>query len=90
MVNVRIRVQLGKKVVKINYAQGQHQGLVAVVPCPEIPFAECFGHGHLGNFLAVAKDAEFGPAFHDFHAPQYAGVAAFDTQTVIADNLFGG
>jgi len=86
---VGVGVQLGEKFLDTGFADGEHEGLAAIVTDAEVSLSERFGHGDLWDFLAIAKNAEFGFAAEDFAPSDQAGLPALHRQTVIAHD-FGG
>jgi hypothetical protein len=86
-VHIGVGVQLREPLLHGELADGEHEGHVAVVATAPIAIAELFGHGHLGQFLAIAEDAELGFAGKHLLATQQAGFAAFVHDAVIAEYL---
>jgi hypothetical protein len=84
---IRVGVQLGKELLNRGEAGGEHKGLVAVISRPEISGLEELGHGHLGHFLAIAENAEFGLACQDLFPAQEAGFPADAYVVIIKEHL---
>ena len=90
MLHVGMGVKLGKILLDVDHAEGEHPGLVAVVARAPVAFAEGAGDGHLGDFLAVAKDAEFGFSAQHFAPPNQRHLPRLVGGAVIFDDFIGG
>src|SRR6058998_610559 len=82
----------GKEIANIAMAKAcrPHERLVAVVAGAPVARAERFGHGDVGDLLAVAKDAERGVAAQHLGPADDACATAAVGQPVIGDHGFGG
>src|SRR5262245_10653960 len=67
-------------------ADGEHEGLVAVVAAAPVTLAEGPGHGQLRHFLAVAEDAELGLARQHLAAADEADLPAAEGDAVVVDD----
>jgi hypothetical protein len=67
--DIGVGVELGKKSLDVDYAEGEHPGLVAVVAGAPIAFLEGARDGKLGDFFAIAEDAKFGFAAETSRRP---------------------
>ncbi|MCU0320707.1 MAG: hypothetical protein MUE88_11640 [Flavobacteriales bacterium] len=86
-VHVGVGVELREPLLHGELADGEHEGHVAVIATAPIAIAELLGHGHLGQFLAIAEDAELGFAGEHFLATQQTGLAALGHNAVVAEDL---
>src|SRR5690554_7794186 len=68
----RFAIKQGKKVFWGGHACSQQKGLVAVVTRAPVALPELFGHGNLGHFFSISKNAEFGFPGEDFPACLHA------------------
>ena len=80
---IRICIQLGKKLLNRAHAAGKHKSLVAVITAAPVAILKHLGHGNLGNFFTIAKNAKFGFTGEYFFAANKAGLTAFEGQSVI-------
>ena len=88
-VRVGVGVELGKELLQGEQIERHHPGLVAVVAGAPVPFVEGVGDGELGEFLAVAENAELGFAGEHLAPPDDGRLARAVTQAVIRDDLGG-
>ena len=75
-VQVGVGVELGEPLLDVDHAEHEHPGLVAVVARAPVAFAEGARNGEIGEFLAVAEDAELGLAAQHFAPSDEGGLAA--------------
>jgi len=66
---------------------GEHKGLIAIIPGPEIAFFENLGHRDLCNFLPIAENTEFRLTHEDFLAPDNTRFTTFYRKPVIGKDL---
>jgi hypothetical protein len=85
--HVGMGVELREPLLHGELADGEHEGHVAVVAAAPVAVAELLGHGHLGQFLTVAEDAELGLACKHFLAAQQARLATLVYDAVVAEDL---
>ncbi|SRR5260221_6233145 len=83
---VGMGIELGEVFVEGGRADGEHEGLVAVVAGPPVAAAEGAGHGQLRHLLAVAEDAELGLAGQHFLAADEAHLPAAEGNPVVLEN----
>jgi hypothetical protein len=74
---------LGEEGVHVADAFCEHEGLVAVVTASPIAMLENFGHGHLGHFFTVSKNAKFGFTSEHLFSTDQAGLTAFEGDAII-------
>src|SRR5205085_1916649 len=82
-----VRIQLGKKLLNSQFANGKHKRLVTVITGPKVSFAEYFCHRDLSKFFSVTKDAKLSLAHENFPASDKARLPAFDSKSVIGQDL---
>jgi hypothetical protein len=80
---IGVLVMLGEELLERKQAEGEHEGLIAVVAGAEVSLFEGVSHGDLCDFLPVAEDAEFGFAGKDVLARENAGQAAAVRDAVV-------
>ncbi len=85
---VRVGVELGKKFLDAHHACHEHPGLVTIIARAPVTLAEGAGNGQVGQFLAVAENAEFCLATQDFTSTNQGRLPALIGQAVIAEDLF--
>ena len=66
MLDVRVRIELCEELVECGDAEGEHEGLVAVVAGAPVSAAERARHRQLRDFLPVAENAELRGSWHYF------------------------
>jgi hypothetical protein len=86
--DVGVGVKLGEEFGPPKFAECCHKGLIPVIAGTKITGFEGMSGCKLGNFLAVAEDAEFGSSTHHLASAQEAGVAAFTSQSIILQDFF--
>src|SRR5258708_13125452 len=85
---VGIAVQLSEEGADVGHPRRPHERLVPVVPGAPVARAERLGHRELGDFLAVAEDAEGGVAAQDLSPPADARAAAAVDEAVGGGDIF--
>ena len=83
-----VGVQLGKIRFHCSDAQGKHEGLVAVIPGPEVAWTEDPSKRDLWDFFPIPGHPEFCFAGQDLLAGQKARLAAQAANFKIAQNAF--
>ena len=84
---VGMRIQLSEHLLKAHDAKHVHPGLVAIVPRAPVSLAEDVPDGDVGQFLAVAKNAELGLSAEDLAATDQAGLTRTIGKPVIFQDL---
>ncbi len=74
--NVSVRVEGGKKLLRAEGPDGHHKGLVAVVSASKVSVAKNPCPCELSELLAVAKNAKFSLARQDLLAAQKRAFSA--------------
>ena len=87
-VDVGMCVELREPLLHGQLADGEHEGLVAVISAAPIAGAELLGHAHLRQFLSVAEDAELGFPCEHFLAAEQADLSAERDKFEVAEDLF--
>ena len=82
---VGMRVKLREELLKREQVQGEHPGLVAVIARAPVAFLKSMGDGELGQFLAVAEDAELGFAGQHLAPADDGRLARAVSQAVIGN-----
>ena len=85
---LRIGIQLGEVRLHRSHPKGEHEGLVAVIPGPEVARTENPGERDLWDFLPVPGHPEFCFAGQDLLAGQKARLTAQAADFKIAQNAF--
>src|SRR5215212_6818505 len=88
VLDVRVRIELPEEFVERGDAEGEHQGLVAVVAGAPVALAECARPCELRDFLAVAENAELRLAGEHFLAADEAGLPAAHGDAIVVDDRF--
>ena len=83
-----IGIELREEFLDGGEAHCQHHRLVAVIAGPPVTFAENLGKDYLGQFLAIAGNAEFGLPGKHLLSGQQAGLPADATDLEVLQNGF--
>jgi hypothetical protein len=82
-------VKLSKELIQRQDSEGEHERLIAIVAGTEVSFPECMSEGYLSDFLAVAKNPEFGLSGENLLPGNNAcPPAAVDNAVVLKDGFF--
>ena len=84
--DVGVGVELREKFVQRAHAEGEDEGLVAVVAAAPVALAEGAGHGQLRHLFAVAEDAELGLAGQHLPAADEAGLPRAPGDAIVIDD----
>lgn len=87
-VQVSVGVELGEPLLDVDHAEHEHPGLVAVVARAPVAFAEGARNGEIGEFLAVAEDAELGLAAQHFAPADEGSLAGGVGEAVVVEDVF--
>src|SRR5262245_41936932 len=87
IIDIRIRKQLGKKLLYCSKPYCKHKRLVAIITTAEITCLKGLCHGYLGQLFAVSKNAEFSLACKYFFTSYKAGFPANTGDLIVAKNL---
>ena len=66
---------------------GKHKCLIAVISTAPIAVLKYFGHGNLGDFFTIAKDAELGFTRENLFTAYQTGLATFKSDAIIVENF---
>src|SRR4051812_33571821 len=87
IIDIGIRIQLGKKLLYISKPCGKHKSLVTIVSGAEISVFKKLSHCYLGDLFSVAKYSKLCFSGQHFPSSLQAGFPALHRNLVILQNL---
>src|SRR6266536_5936258 len=88
--DIGVGVELPEELVERSHAEGQDEGLIAVIARAPVALAEGARPGELRHFLAVAKNAELRLAGEHLLAADQTGLATAKGDAVVLENALAG